>query len=117
VGATVDGVTAVPPGESDCPVALVPPAGTGGPTGTLGAPGSDDDGDCAMGDGVVNDGTVTDAGGTPTVSADAPTGVTGDVHYVDCGYNIVAMPQPDSLKSIEEAERAAEQQAIKDAAQ
>jgi enoyl-[acyl-carrier protein] reductase I len=49
--------------------------------------------------------------------SDLSTGVTGDVHYVDCGYNIVAMPHPESLKSIEEAERAAEEQAIKDAAQ
>ena len=94
VGATVDGVTAVPPGESDCPVALVPPAGTGGPTGTLGAPGSDDDGDCAMGDGVVNDGTVTDAGGTPTVSADAPTGVTGDAGALPSGGGVPAADTP-----------------------
>jgi enoyl-[acyl-carrier protein] reductase I len=25
-------------------------------------------------------------------------GVTGEVHFVDCGYNIIAMPQPDSLR-------------------
>jgi enoyl-[acyl-carrier protein] reductase I len=49
--------------------------------------------------------------------SDLSTGVTGDIHYVDCGYNIVAMPHPESLKSTEEAERAAEEQAIKDAAQ
>jgi enoyl-[acyl-carrier protein] reductase I len=24
--------------------------------------------------------------------------VTGEIHFVDCGYNIVAMPQPDSLR-------------------
>jgi len=25
-------------------------------------------------------------------------GVTGEVHFVDCGYNVIAMPQPDSLR-------------------
>jgi enoyl-[acyl-carrier protein] reductase I len=38
-------------------------------------------------------------------------GVTGEVHFVDCGYNIIAMPQPESLRS-EEREAPA-----KDAAQ
>ena len=28
-------------------------------------------------------------------------GVTGEVHFVDCGYNIIAMPQPDSLRDRE----------------
>jgi enoyl-[acyl-carrier protein] reductase I len=46
--------------------------------------------------------------------SDLSTGVTGDVHYVDCGYNIVAMPRPDALK---EGEQAADDQALKDAAQ
>jgi enoyl-[acyl-carrier protein] reductase I len=49
--------------------------------------------------------------------SDLSTGVTGDIHYVDAGYNIVAMPHPEALKSQEEAERIAEQQAAKDAAQ
>jgi enoyl-[acyl-carrier protein] reductase I len=48
--------------------------------------------------------------------SDLSTGVTGDIHYVDCGYNIVAMPHPEALKTVDEAETAAEQQA-KDAAQ
>ena len=26
-------------------------------------------------------------------------GVTGEVHYVDCGYNIISMPRPDVLKA------------------
>ncbi len=38
-------------------------------------------------------------------------GVTGEVHFVDCGYNIIAMPQPDKLR-VEEDEAPA-----KDAAQ
>jgi enoyl-[acyl-carrier protein] reductase I len=49
--------------------------------------------------------------------SDLSTGVTGDIHYVDAGYNIVAMPHPEALKDAEEAERIAEAQAAKDAAQ
>jgi enoyl-[acyl-carrier protein] reductase I len=49
--------------------------------------------------------------------SDLSAGVTGDVHYVDCGYNIVAMPHPEALKTVDEAEAAAERQAAKDAAQ
>jgi len=45
------------------------------------------------------------------------TGVTGDIHYVDGGYNIIAMPHPEALKSVEDAERLAEEQAVTDAAQ
>jgi enoyl-[acyl-carrier protein] reductase I len=30
--------------------------------------------------------------------SDLSTGVTGDVHFVDSGYNVIAMPQPDALK-------------------
>jgi len=48
--------------------------------------------------------------------SDLSTGVTGDIHFVDSGYNIIAMPHPEALKSAEEAERLAEEQA-KDAAQ
>jgi len=33
-------------------------------------------------------------------------GVTGEVHFVDCGYNIIAMPQPDMLR--DEAKDAAQ---------
>src|ERR1700710_1240039 len=29
------------------------------------------------------------------------TGVTGDIHFVDSGYNIISMPQPDDLKGAE----------------
>jgi enoyl-[acyl-carrier protein] reductase I len=50
--------------------------------------------------------------------SDLSTGVTGDIHFVDSGYNIVSMPQPDALKTVDAAETAAEQDsAIKDAAQ
>ncbi len=29
-------------------------------------------------------------------------GVTGEVHFVDCGYNVIAMPQPDKLRAEED---------------
>lgn len=29
--------------------------------------------------------------------SDLSTGVTGDIHFVDCGYNVIAMPHPDTL--------------------
>jgi enoyl-[acyl-carrier protein] reductase I len=29
--------------------------------------------------------------------SDLSTGVTGEVHFVDCGYNIIAMPHPSTL--------------------
>ena len=31
--------------------------------------------------------------------SDLSTGVTGEIHFVDSGYNIIAMPQPDNLRS------------------
>ena len=31
--------------------------------------------------------------------SDLSTGVTGEVHFVDSGYNVIAMPQPDALKA------------------
>jgi enoyl-[acyl-carrier protein] reductase I len=50
--------------------------------------------------------------------SDLSTGVTGDIHFVDSGYNIVSMPHPGALKTVDAAETAAEQgSAIKDAAQ
>ena len=45
------------------------------------------------------------------------TGVTGDIHFVDSGYNIVSMPHPEALKTVDDAEEAAEKRAAKDAAQ
>ena len=41
--------------------------------------------------------------------SDLSTGVTGEIHFVDSGYNIIAMPQPDALRS--------EAEGTKDAAQ
>ena len=31
--------------------------------------------------------------------SDLSTGVTGEIHFVDSGYNIITMPQPDALKA------------------
>jgi len=31
--------------------------------------------------------------------SDLSTGVTGEVHFVDCGYNVIAMPHPDALRA------------------
>jgi enoyl-[acyl-carrier protein] reductase I len=36
--------------------------------------------------------------------SDLSSGVTGDIHYVDSGYNIISMPQPAALNGDEEAE-------------
>ena len=31
--------------------------------------------------------------------SDMSTGVTGDIHFVDSGYNVIAMPHPQTLKT------------------
>ena len=31
--------------------------------------------------------------------SDLSTGVTGEIHFVDSGYNVIAMPQPDALRA------------------
>lgn len=31
--------------------------------------------------------------------SDLSAGVTGEIHFVDSGYNVIAMPQPDALKA------------------
>jgi enoyl-[acyl-carrier protein] reductase I len=59
--------------------------------------------------------TLDEIGGAALyLLSDLSTGVTGDIHFVDSGYNVVAMPHPGSLKD----ETAANESAIaKDAAQ
>ena len=59
--------------------------------------------------------TLDEIGGAALyLLSDLSTGVTGEVHFVDAGYNVVAMPHPASLKD----ETAANERAIvKDAAQ
>ncbi len=61
--------------------------------------------------------TLDEIGGAALyLLSDLSSGVTGDIHFVDSGYNVVAMPPPIALKTVDEAEAAAEQ-AAKDAAQ
>jgi enoyl-[acyl-carrier protein] reductase I len=48
--------------------------------------------------------TLDELGGSALyLLSDLSTGVTGEIHYVDCGYNIVLMPHPDHLKADEAA--------------
>jgi enoyl-[acyl-carrier protein] reductase I len=44
--------------------------------------------------------TLDEIGGAALyLLSDLSTGVTGDVHFVDSGYNIITMPHPDALKA------------------
>jgi enoyl-[acyl-carrier protein] reductase I len=53
----------------------------------------------ALGRGV----TLEELGGAGLyLLSDLSTGVTGEIHFVDCGYNIIAMPQPDALRAEDE---------------
>jgi enoyl-[acyl-carrier protein] reductase I len=53
--------------------------------------------------------SIEEVGGSALyLLSDLSTGVTGDIHFVDSGYNIISMPQPDALKTVDEAETAAE---------
>ena len=43
--------------------------------------------------------TLDELGGAALyLLSDLSTGVTGEIHFVDSGYNIVAMPHPDALR-------------------
>ncbi|WGD28357.1 enoyl-ACP reductase FabI [Ancylobacter sp. WKF20] len=49
--------------------------------------------------------TIDEVGGAALyLLSDLSSGVTGEVHFVDSGYNIISMPHPDALKAIEDAE-------------
>jgi len=44
--------------------------------------------------------TLDELGGAALyLLSDLSTGVTGEIHFVDSGYNIIAMPHPDALKA------------------
>src|ERR1700733_5009094 len=44
--------------------------------------------------------TLDELGGAALyLLSDLSAGVTGEIHFVDSGYNVVAMPQPDALKA------------------
>jgi enoyl-[acyl-carrier protein] reductase I len=38
--------------------------------------------------------------------SDLSAGVTGEVHFVDSGYNIISMPHPDALKAVDDVSAA-----------
>ena len=44
--------------------------------------------------------TIEDVGGSALyLLSDLAAGVTGEIHFVDSGYNAISMPQPGSLKA------------------
>jgi enoyl-[acyl-carrier protein] reductase I len=44
--------------------------------------------------------TLDDLGGAGLyLLSDLSTGVTGEIHFVDSGYNVIVMPHPDSLRA------------------
>src|ERR1700761_5978876 len=44
--------------------------------------------------------TLEEIGGAALyLLSDLSTGVTGEIHFVDCGYNAIAMPHPDVLRA------------------
>jgi enoyl-[acyl-carrier protein] reductase I len=63
--------------------------------------------------------TLDEIGGAALyLLSDLSTGVTGDIHFVDSGYNIITMPHPSALTNGNESENGnGEHIAVKDAAQ
>jgi enoyl-[acyl-carrier protein] reductase I len=50
--------------------------------------------------------TLEELGGAGLyLCSDLSTGVTGEVHFVDSGYNIIAMPHPEALKASGQGEQ------------
>ncbi len=44
--------------------------------------------------------TLDELGGAALyLLSDLSTAVTGEIHFVDCGYNVIAMPHPDALRA------------------
>jgi enoyl-[acyl-carrier protein] reductase I len=44
--------------------------------------------------------TLDELGGAALyLLSDLSTGVTGEIHFVDCGYNVIAMPHPEALRA------------------
>ena len=53
--------------------------------------------------------TIEQIGGSALyLLSDLSAGVTGEIHYVDAGYNVISMPHPDDLDSEGKAPKAAE---------
>ncbi|MGH6673953.1 MAG: enoyl-ACP reductase FabI [Xanthobacteraceae bacterium] len=54
--------------------------------------------------------TLDELGGAAVyLLSDLSTGVTGEIHFVDSGYNVIAMPHPDALRA--DAKQAADEAA------
>ncbi len=54
--------------------------------------------------------TLDELGGAAVyLLSDLSTGVTGEIHFVDSGYNVIAMPHPDALRA--DAKQGAEEPA------
>ena len=54
--------------------------------------------------------TLDDLGGSGLyLLSDLSSGVTGEVHFVDSGYNVIAMPQPDALRAEDDENKDAAQ--------
>jgi enoyl-[acyl-carrier protein] reductase I len=57
--------------------------------------------------------TIEDVGGAGLyLLSDLANGVTGEIHYVDSGYNIISMPHPEALKTVDAAETEAETKGV-----
>jgi enoyl-[acyl-carrier protein] reductase I len=53
--------------------------------------------------------TIEDIGGSALyLLSDLSSGVTGETHFVDAGYNVISMPRPEDLKVDEARDEAAE---------
>jgi enoyl-[acyl-carrier protein] reductase I len=53
--------------------------------------------------------TIEDIGGAALyLLSDLSQAVTGEIHYIDSGYNIISMPHPEALKQVDDAQGAAE---------
>jgi enoyl-[acyl-carrier protein] reductase I len=62
--------------------------------------------------------SIEEVGGSALyLLSDLSNGVTGEIHYVDSGYNIVSMPSPEALKTVDAAETAAEKLSADQAAE
>jgi enoyl-[acyl-carrier protein] reductase I len=57
--------------------------------------------------------TIDEVGGSALyLLSDLSAAVTGEIHYVDSGYNIISMPHPEALKMVDEAQAAAEKEPL-----
>jgi enoyl-[acyl-carrier protein] reductase I len=62
--------------------------------------------------------TLDEIGGAALyLLSDLSTGVTGDIHFVDSGYNIITMPHPSALRDGDQAQNGNGEQVPKDAVQ